>query len=314
VPNTGGWQSWTNVSFTATLGAGTQQMTLMSDSGGMNIDYVTISAGGSSPVSSVVQSAPAPGTGSGTTLRVVEWNIEIRGDEAHARLAMDKLISGGPRPEVIVIAEGNLNFYNAYIDELQKQTGQTWYGAFATHCEPGQWNGSSCNRQWYQGNGIFSTHRITATSQKYFPYADCWTSARVGLRAQIDVNGLPVQVFANHLQTGGCGNDAQLRYNSMRDFKSWAANYSAPQLVAGDFNADPDQIDTASGMTPNFVDSWFVAGSGSRFTSFAPNPTMKIDYWFSDATGRASAQSSAVDYDNWGVSDHYPIAATFVVK
>src|SRR6185312_14485254 len=44
VPNTGGWQSWTNVSFTATLGAGIQQMTLMSDGGGSNIDYVNVSA------------------------------------------------------------------------------------------------------------------------------------------------------------------------------------------------------------------------------------------------------------------------------
>ena len=31
VPNTGGWQTWTTVSFTATLGAGVQQMTLMAD-------------------------------------------------------------------------------------------------------------------------------------------------------------------------------------------------------------------------------------------------------------------------------------------
>jgi len=63
-----------------------------------------------------------------------------------------------------------------------------------------------------------------------------------------------------------------------------------PVFVAGDFNADPDQIDTTQGMSPNFVDSWFVAGQGSRFTSFVPNPTMKIDYWFSDASGRARAR------------------------
>jgi endonuclease/exonuclease/phosphatase family metal-dependent hydrolase len=260
--------------------------------------------------------APAPptSTGGGTLLNVVEWNIQIQGDEAHARLVMDMLLSSGPRPEVIVIAEGNNNFYAAYIDELQRQTGQTWYGAFATHCEPGQWNGSGCNRAWYQGVGIFSTHRITATSQTLFPYADCWTSARASLRAQIDLNGLPVQVFANHLQTGGCGNDAQLRYNSMRDFKSWASNYPAPQLVAGDFNADPDQIDTPQGMSPNFVDSWFVAGQGSRYTSFYPNPTMKIDYWFSDASGRATAQSSFVNSATGGVSDHLPVEATFLVR
>jgi endonuclease/exonuclease/phosphatase family metal-dependent hydrolase len=159
-----------------------------------------------------------------------------------------------------------------------------------------------------------STHRITDTSQKYFPYADCWNSARVSLRAQIDVNGLPVQVFVNHLQTGGCANDAQSRYNSMRDFKAWAANYSAPQIVGGDFNADPDQIDTSSGMVPNFVDSWFVAGQGSRYTGFSPNPNMKLDYWFSDASGRATAQTSNVQQNTGQVSDHLPVQATFLVK
>jgi phosphatidylinositol-3-phosphatase len=42
VPATGGWQSWTTVSFTATLGAGTQQMTLLSDTGGYNVDWVNV--------------------------------------------------------------------------------------------------------------------------------------------------------------------------------------------------------------------------------------------------------------------------------
>ncbi len=40
VPNTGGWQNWTSVSFTATLGAGTQQMTIFFDTGGMNLRNV----------------------------------------------------------------------------------------------------------------------------------------------------------------------------------------------------------------------------------------------------------------------------------
>src|SRR5204862_6621759 len=107
--------------------------------------------------------------------------------------------------------------------------------------------------------------------------------------------------------------DAELGYNAIRALKVWAGNYAAPQIVAGDFNADPDQIDTTAGMSPNFVDSWCVAGQGPRFTSFNPNPTMKIDYWFSDASGRATAQSSSV-YTGAGVSDHLPLEATFLVK
>jgi len=46
VPNTGGWQNWTTVSFTATLGAGTQQMTILFDTGGMNLRNVVVSSSG----------------------------------------------------------------------------------------------------------------------------------------------------------------------------------------------------------------------------------------------------------------------------
>ncbi|HUK36230.1 MAG TPA: carbohydrate-binding protein [Vicinamibacterales bacterium] len=316
IPNTGGWQTWTSVSFTATLGAGTQQMTLLSDTGGYNVDSVTISALSSAPPASPLPaSPPPPATGSGTTLPVVEWNIQINdGSEAHARLAMDMLLSNGPRPEVVVIVEAWQSNYGFYIDELQKQTGLTWYGAFATHCAPGDWNGSTCSPGWYQGIGIFSTHPITDTSSMFFPYPDCWTSARVGLRAQINLNGLPVQIFLTHLQTGGCENDAQSRYNSMRDLKAWASQYAAPQLVAGDFNADADQIDTTQGMLPNFVDSWPLAGSGPYFTALLPNPTMKLDYWFSDASMRATPITSVVNTSTGSVSDHYPLEATFLVK
>jgi len=306
VPNTGGWQNWTTVSFTATLGAGVQQMTLMSDTGNYNIDSIAISAGSSG--------GGGGGDGGGSTLPVVEWNIQINDTEAHARLAMDMLLASGPRPEVIVIEEAWTANYGAYIDELQRQTGQTWYGAFATLCAPGNWNGSNCTAQWYEGIGIFSTHPILDSGSLYLPYADCWTSARVALRARIDVNGLPVQVFATHLQTGGCANDAQNRYNSMGNIKSWASQFSTPQLLAGDFNADPDQIDSTQGMAPNFTDSFPIAGSGLRFSALGSNPTMKLDYWFSDSSMRATPIISIINAGTGSVSDHFPVETTFVVK
>jgi endonuclease/exonuclease/phosphatase family metal-dependent hydrolase len=119
-------------------------------------------------------------------------------------------------------------------------------------------------------------------------------------------------VFANHLQTGGCADDMQSRNNSMRDFKNWASQFSRPQLVAGDYNADPDQIDATSGMAPNFNDSWFAVGTGSRFTAFVPNPTMKLDYWHSDASGAIQPLTSWVLFGASG-SDHYPVHATFQI-
>src|SRR6185369_7792984 len=46
IPNTGGWQNWTTVSFSATLNAGTQQMTLLFDTGGINLRNVLVSSSG----------------------------------------------------------------------------------------------------------------------------------------------------------------------------------------------------------------------------------------------------------------------------
>jgi len=310
IPNTGGWQNWTTVNVPVTLGAGVQQMTLLFDNGNVNLNKVTVSVSTTS-----APPPPPPPPSGGSTLSVATYNVQINdSSDTHARVAMDTLLNIGPRPNVIVIEEANLNLYNTYVDELQRQTGQTWHGVFATHCQAGYWNGSWCTAAWYQGVGIFTTYNIVDSSTIMAPYGDCWTSARAALRAGVNVNGTVVQVFAMHLQTGGCANDAQSRYNSMAQMKSWAGNYSRPQIVAGDFNADPDQIDSASGMSPSFVDTWSLVGSGRGFSAFGPSPTMKLDYWFTDSGGRAQPVSTQVIYGAGSVSDHYPLQTTFVIN
>jgi endonuclease/exonuclease/phosphatase family metal-dependent hydrolase len=158
--------------------------------------------------------------------------------------------------------------------------------------------------------GIFSTHPILNSSSTLLPYADCWTSARAALRAAININGTTVQVMTTHLQTGSCTDVATARYNSMAKLKSWASNYSKPQIVAGDFNADPNQIVT-TGMLPAFVDRgrWSVGkGSGLRARP------MKIDYWFTDAGQRAQPVWSQVFLGSGSTSDHYPVQTTFDIN
>ena len=48
LPATGGWQNWTAVSFTTSLAAGPQKMTLYFDTGGFNVGAITVSTSGSS--------------------------------------------------------------------------------------------------------------------------------------------------------------------------------------------------------------------------------------------------------------------------
>jgi endonuclease/exonuclease/phosphatase family metal-dependent hydrolase len=124
------------------------------------------------------------------------------------------------------------------------------------------------------------------------------------------VNNTPVQVFGVHLQP----DYPSARNASMDLLKQWAAGTSTPQLVAGDFNADMDQIDTSAGMAPNFLDSWPLVGSGPGLTAFVPGPTMKLDYWFSDASGAAYPEWTYVHTGTGSTSDHYPVVAQYRIR
>jgi endonuclease/exonuclease/phosphatase family metal-dependent hydrolase len=126
----------------------------------------------------------------------------------------------------------------------------------------------------------------------------------------MNAGGKTLQVFGTHLQIVRSSRDA-----SMGVLRNWASGFSRPQLVAGDFNADPDQIDDSStGMGGAFVDSWSVVGSGLGYTAFTPNPTMKLDYWFADGGGSAQPLWTYVVTSTGTVSDHFPVAAYFSLK
>jgi endonuclease/exonuclease/phosphatase family metal-dependent hydrolase len=256
---------------------------------------------------------PTP-TPSGTSLPVVTWNIQINdSSEAHARLAMGLLVQMSPRtPEVVIVQEAHLPHVQVYLNELQKQTGRKWQGAFATQCAPGTWNGSSCS-PWHQGVGIFTTYEILDSGSLLMPYPDCWTAARVAVRAAVNVNGRVVQVFGTHLQSNSCGDMSAQRRRSMAQFKTWAAQFSAPQIAGGDFNGETFEINTTSGMLPDFIDTWSV-GTGGRVTAYGPTPTKKLDYLFVDDGGNAVPETSEVLYSTGSASDHYPVYAVIRVR
>ncbi|HEV3172496.1 MAG TPA: carbohydrate-binding protein [Actinocrinis sp.] len=62
VPATGGWQTWTTVTASVTLPAGTQTLTLNQDNGGWNINYLTFASNGSNEGPFNGTAAPVPGT------------------------------------------------------------------------------------------------------------------------------------------------------------------------------------------------------------------------------------------------------------
>jgi hypothetical protein len=65
IPATGGWQSWQTVSVPVTLGAGSQQMTVFFDNGGMNLRYANVTSSGAA-AAAAAGGGGADGGGSGS--------------------------------------------------------------------------------------------------------------------------------------------------------------------------------------------------------------------------------------------------------
>jgi endonuclease/exonuclease/phosphatase family metal-dependent hydrolase len=253
---------------------------------------------------------PPPAFTSTAGVAVVTWNIQVNDSSAaHARTAMDQLAALSPQPQVIVIEEGRQTQVATYLSELQARTGVTWQGVFQPHCPLNAWNGSSCTVAEDEGVGVFTSLPIVGSSTTYLPYADGYHSARSAVRVAVNANGRTLQIFGAHMQ-----GVAAARNSSMPVLKNWASGFSTPQIVAGDFNADPDQIDLPSAMGGAFVDSWSVIGSGRGFTCSTPNPTMKLDYWFADASGKAQPSWTYVVTSTGTVSDHFPVVAYFALQ
>jgi endonuclease/exonuclease/phosphatase family metal-dependent hydrolase len=300
IPSTGGWQTWTTVSIPVTLGAGVQQLTLMFDDGSANLDSVTVAdASGGGP------------SGSGAPV-VVTWNIDSvesgYNTAEHARNAMDVITQLSPLPQIIVLQEALQSQFNTYIDELQGRTGLTWTGVFAVHCAPDGWTGDGCWDTQDEGVGILTSLPMVDASTTYLPFPDEWHSARAAVRAAVDINGRVTQVFGAHMS-----NTTDARYGMMASLVGYALQFPGPQLVGGDFNADPDQIDAPNAMGAAFLDAWSVVGSGPGYTADTSNPTMHLDYLFTDFSGLIQPSWAVVIADAGWLSDHYPVLASFVV-
>lgn len=302
VPATGGWQTWRTVELPVRLGAGSQQMTLAYDSGSFNVNYVEVVS------ATTATTSPTPAASSNLT--VATWNIRYVASASHSQRAINLLMALSPRPQVVILQEALRSQYSTYVAQLRSQTGQTWTGLFANHCPPGALSGSSCTSSEDEGVAVLTSLPVTGTSSRLLPYADAWHSARALVRVAVTVGGVVTQVFGTHLQP----DRPAARYSSMSVLKSYAAGFSRPQIVGGDFNAGPDQVLSSSGMSPAFLDTWRLVGSGNGFTAFTPSPTMKIDYLLTDAGRRANPTTTRVVTSTGTASDHLPVVASFSVR
>jgi endonuclease/exonuclease/phosphatase family metal-dependent hydrolase len=297
VQNTGGWQSYQDLVAQVSLSSGVQTMRLVFDSNGTtgavgNISAVRFDTGSTTAPAPEPAPAPAPTpapTYSSSRLRMMTWNINFGGGNTSAQAQL--IANSGA--DTVVLQEASTydeNMPVTYRDRLQQLTGNTWYSAWG----PSQ-SGAS------QGTLILSRYPILNSTATVLEGTGT-------VRAQIDVNGVRVQVFAVHLEYY----DTAKRTRQLSLLMSWAKQFAGPRLVGGDFNSwwGESWIQT---METEYSDTWEMV-SGSVQNGYTLNGSVRFDYLFRSFTDESRIRPTSCWVQSTSLSDHWPVIADYSVQ
>jgi endonuclease/exonuclease/phosphatase family metal-dependent hydrolase len=293
---------FTPVYFAAT---GTQKLRVQTREDGLSIDQIRLTPQGAA-------APPAQPSGSGTTLKVLDWNTH-HGLGTDGVFSLERfiphIVTSGANVVSLNEVEKNVSYYGGvdapakYAALLKTATGKTWYYKFAQR--DGNTNG--------QGNLILTTFQIEDSDAYQLSYS------RSVARVQILVGGIRVNVFSTHLDS----DSAARRTTQMNQLKSWASSFSEQRILAGDFNAWPGATEIST-ITSAYIDTWAAAKTAGTSVAYSGNEAgntrnSRIDYVFlSKGASRTTIKASQVfDVRNSsGVapSDHRPVMTTFLVK
>ncbi len=255
---------------------------------------------------------PAPGTP--VRLRIVQWNLH-HGVGTDGKYDINRIATwmASMTPDIVMLNEvekftgwGNENQPERYRALLAAKTGRVWYSHFTQ--EYGNWTGNG------KGSQILSTVPFDTTDQTLIVYG------RVIGAATVTVNGRILTLMETHLDP-----DSQpYRLAQAKQVIAWALARPENRIIAGDFNAWPDQSSIAE-MRKTYTDSWEAATALKKAFTFAGNNPIgatkngRIDYIFlsKGAANLALIQSQVVDTRNAaGVmpSDHRPVVTTLEVR
>jgi endonuclease/exonuclease/phosphatase family metal-dependent hydrolase len=253
-------------------------------------------------------SQPSTSSTSGTTLRVMQWNIhKTKGQDGRCDPNRIATVIAAQNPHVVSLNE--VNFFSgecaytfdmgAKLEQLVEQkTGVTWYRQYVNVGGNGY------------GNVLLSRIRPVSDSSCLFSYE------RGMAQMTVPVNGRYVQVFSTHLAS----ESASWRLVQIKQAVAELYNFTQPRIVMGDFNMWANTTEYKV-IVPLYQDAWLAAKSAG--TASAYNGTgntrggSRIDYVFNSTVSTLSLQSVKVpDSRVNGVfpSDHDPIVAVFKIN
>jgi endonuclease/exonuclease/phosphatase family metal-dependent hydrolase len=309
---------------------GTHTIRIQTREDGLSIDRVLLSPvtymsappGGNVPAPApapapepVPAPAPSPDPTGATTIKVLHWNIH-HGVGQDGVYDIPRFVNWMVKwnPDIISINEAEK--YTGYGNEdqperfktlMQQATGRTWYYAFAQ--EYGSWNANG------KGNLILSRFPITSIGRHVLSYT------RTILMAGVVVNGRTLTIMSTHLDPY----TQSYRYTQAQEVVNLASSWPEARIIAGDFNAWPDQTSIGVMTTP-YYDSFAEAekmGTATALSDISPfGATRKgrIDYIFHSKGSTTVLRLKSVqvpdtrDSNGNMPSDHRPVVATYEVR
>jgi endonuclease/exonuclease/phosphatase family metal-dependent hydrolase len=287
VPNTGGWQSYRDVSATVSLSAGTQVMRVVFDSNGSNgavgnLNYIRLTSGGSTS------------TTTGTRLRVMTWNIHFGKNTSNVlNLDAQARVMANSGADVILLQEASTwdgDQPNRFPELLRSLTGRTWYRVWSAH------NGTST------GEGTLILSRLPLVSSSTANYY-----SRGFSRAAVSVNGVTIDIFNGHL----AWEPLSTRTAQLNSWMSWMRNFSGPEIAGGDFNSwwGESWIRT---METEYSDTWQTV-TGNEDGGYTLN-NVRFDYLFRAYDSASRLTPTACWVISTSTSDHRPVVADYTVR
>lgn len=289
VPNTGGWQSFRDVTATVSLSAGVQTMRLVFDGNGStgavgNVNYLRVSDVLTTPISST----------SGR-IKIMTWNIHF-GKNASNVLNLDgqAQVMANSGADVILLQEASTwdgDQPNAFPTLLRQKTGQTWYKVWSAHTA-----GSTT------GEGTLILTRLPIVSSSIANFGN-----RGFGRVTVSVSGVNITIFDAHLTYS----DTAKRTSELNSLMSWARNYAGPRILGGDFNSwwGETWIKT---VETEYSDTW-VDVTGSNQNGYTHN-NIRFDYLFRSFVNASRMTPTSCVVISTTLSDHRPVVAEYTVR
>jgi endonuclease/exonuclease/phosphatase family metal-dependent hydrolase len=284
VPNTGGWNTYQDVTATVSLNAGVQVMRLSFDSDGSsgavgNFASLRFSSGTSSST-----------TSSGGTFRVMTWNIDQTRDPA----GQTREIANSGADVVLLqeAAKWTEDVTKTFPERLRQLTGQTWTAVWASHFN-----------RYSELEGTMILTRLPVVDQSIRRVHD-----RGFTRVLVSVGGVHVNVLNAHLDWY----DTSKRTAQLEDFMWWGRQFSGPRIAGGDFNAWWGEW-WIKRMTEEHTDTW-VDVKGTNEGGYTLNGAVRFDYLFRAHTANWRVTPTAIWVRSTSLSDHAPVIADYTVR